>query len=95
MNDDELRELLDQNFEVAQENNRLLEKIYNQLFWGKVMRALYWLILIGIGVGAFYFLQPFVENILNTYGSIVDGLGELQSFGSSSEPAATSSQLQQ
>jgi hypothetical protein len=65
--DQEERSLLDENLRVSRENHQLLLKVRSVQRWSSVTRILYWVILIGISFGAFYFLQPYIERIMKIY----------------------------
>jgi hypothetical protein len=56
--------------ELEQENNKILRSMKRSMLWTRVMTVVYWLIIIGISVGAFYFLQPYFNKILSLYDSI-------------------------
>ena len=61
--DPELKKLLDNTYKLAEENNVLLRKIRGVQKREVFFRLMYWLFLIGVGVGAFYFVQPYVDEI--------------------------------
>ena len=61
--DPESKELLQNTFKLVEENNQMLHKIRRAQKIASFMRTLYWLIIIGISIGAFYFLQPYVAQI--------------------------------
>ena len=64
----DIKKLLEDNLNLNKENNRLLLKLYNIQRWAQVTRIIYWFIIIGITIGAFYFIKPFLSSILNVYG---------------------------
>jgi len=68
--DQEERSLLEENLRVSRENNRLLIKVRSVQRWASITRILYWVVLIGISFGAFYFFQPYIENIMKIYSII-------------------------
>jgi len=68
--DPESKKLLEQTLELEQDNNKMLRSMKRSMLWGRVMNILYWLIIIGISVGAFYFIQPYFNKILSLYNSI-------------------------
>lgn len=68
--DQEERSLLEENLRISRENNLLLLKIRSVQRWASITRILYWAVLIGISFGAFYFLQPYIENIMKIYSII-------------------------
>jgi len=57
------RELLQNTFNLSKENNKILRKMRHSQKVSSVMQVVYWLIIIGIAVGAFYFLQPYINGI--------------------------------
>jgi hypothetical protein len=71
---------LDRALELSEENNAILKKMHRAMRWGRLARIVYWTILIGISVGAFYYVQPYVDQILNIYGGVVDTAGNINSM---------------
>ncbi|MBI4118269.1 MAG: hypothetical protein HY455_01900 [Parcubacteria group bacterium] len=49
--------------------------------WSKFFRSLYWLLIIGTSVGAFYYLQPYVEQMQEAYVLLRSGVGGIQEIG--------------
>jgi hypothetical protein len=74
----EEKEMLEKTLKLAEENNEMLHSIRRGLFWAKVMRMIYWIIIIGIAVGAFYFITPYIDSALETYGDVK---GTVEDFG--------------
>ncbi|MBN2094038.1 MAG: hypothetical protein JW740_01580 [Candidatus Zambryskibacteria bacterium] len=74
----EEKEMLKKTLELAQENNKMLHKIRHSLFWGRIARIAYWLIIIGTAVGVYYYISPFIDSAINAYGNVK---GDLKSFG--------------
>jgi hypothetical protein len=58
----ELKELVRQSIALGEENNVLLRKMRTSARWSSFFRVIYWLIIIGLSVGAFYFIQPYVAS---------------------------------
>ena len=67
MMDIQEKRLLEETAALAKENNKLIKKIRRGMITGRVVRIFYWVVIIGISVGAFYFLQPYVEGIRGIY----------------------------
>lgn len=65
---------------LTEENNKLIKKMLRSARLGHVMRILYWLVLIGISIGAFYFIQPYLEQLISVYAGLNEGVSSLQSF---------------
>jgi hypothetical protein len=59
--DEEIKEELQDIREIVAENHAMLKKIQRRAKMGIVLRTVYWAVIIGIAAGAFYFLQPYVE----------------------------------
>lgn len=76
------KELLEKTYELEKENNHMLRGIRNSNRWSLFFRLFYWFIIIGLSVGAFYFIQPYLESLMNTYSSVQDGLGNINSLWS-------------
>jgi hypothetical protein len=68
--DPESKKLLEQTLELEQDNNKILRSMKRSMIWGRIMNVIYWVIIIGISVGAFYFIQPYFNKVLNLYNSI-------------------------
>jgi hypothetical protein len=70
----EEREMLRRVLELSQKNNKMLHAIQRSMFWGKVFRYLYWAIIIGAAIGAYYFLDPYVNGVLDAYNSVKNNI---------------------
>ena len=55
--------------ELEQKNNKMLTSIHKSMFWGRVFRAVYWLVIVGIAVGAYYYVEPYVNGLTDAYSS--------------------------
>ncbi len=67
MNPDE-KKLLEETAELSRENNKILHQLRRSLVWGRIMHTLYWVIIIGASVGAFYFIQPYIDSVRSLTG---------------------------
>ncbi|MFZ1020066.1 MAG: hypothetical protein WAN61_03735 [Minisyncoccia bacterium] len=74
----EERELLNRCVILAEENNRILRAVKHSMLWSRIMNAIYWVLIIGISVGAFYFLQPYMDQLMKTYDSVTTTLKSFQ-----------------
>ncbi|MEK7117383.1 MAG: hypothetical protein AAB861_01260 [Patescibacteria group bacterium] len=75
--DQEDKEILRKTLDVAQKNNRILEQMKRSMFWGRVMRYIYWAIILGVGVGAYYFIEPYIDQILSVYGGFKGNINSI------------------
>ncbi len=74
----EEREMLKKALELSRENNKMLRDIKRSMFVGRIFRIVYWVIVIGAAIGAYYYIQPYLDSAIGAYGSIK---GDLKNFG--------------
>lgn len=77
MNEEE-RKLLRENLEVSKETNELIKKIISAQRWGRALHIIYWLIIIGLSAGTYYFIQPILGTVLGNYDSIINSIDKIQ-----------------
>ena len=78
MEDSELKGLLVKNIKLAEENNQLLLGMRRSARWAAFFRLVYWLVILG-GLGvSYYFVQPYLMTVLNTYEQIQGGVNEIK-----------------
>ncbi len=75
-NEEELKKLLKKNLELSTENNKMLKKLVAALRWSLVFNILKFLVVVGVAAGAYYFLQPIVEQAASFWGDTWDGTKE-------------------
>ncbi len=66
--------------ELAEENNAILKKMQRVARWGRLIRISYWTIIIAASVGAFYYIQPYVDQLMQLYGSVKETAGDINSL---------------
>jgi len=69
--------------ELARDNNSILKKMRRSLFWNRVFKLVYLVIILGVTFGAYYFVQPYLEGVLGTYQSLLGGAEQVNQAGSS------------
>lgn len=52
---------------ILLENNEMLRKLLRAQRWSTFFSALRWIIIIGATVGAYYYLQPYLDQLLDLY----------------------------
>ena len=75
--DPESKQLLEKTYSLVEENHKILRKMRRSQKITSFMRIVYWLIIIGIALGAFYFLQPYIdqlEKFIRSSGISIDQL---------------------
>jgi len=75
--------MLKKTLELAQENNKMLYAIRRGMFWGRIMRVVYWIVIIGAALGVYYYISPYINSAVGAYGNVkVD----LKNFGNMLKP---------
>ncbi len=78
MNDREMKELL----ELTRDNNKLLRKMRRHAIFGNITRLIYWAIIFGVPVFLYYyFIQPQLGGIIDTYDTVKTGAESVQNIG--------------
>ena len=67
--DPESKKLLEETFALAKENNDMLHSLRRSMRLARFMSLLYWVFIIGSALGAYYFLQPYIDQLKTIYGS--------------------------
>jgi len=62
---------LQKNLEVSQESLKILKKINRARIIGNIFSFLKWMIIIGVSIGIYYYIQPYL-------GKLTDLLKQLQ-----------------
>lgn len=81
----EERELLDKTYKLVEENNGILRSMRLSNRVSTVFRFAYWFIILAISFGAYYFIQPYLNFLTDTLGS-VSGQGTNNILNSNSNP---------
>ena len=62
---EEIKELLKENVEISKESLKILKGIRRNSRISAFFRIVYWLIIIGVAFGAYYYLQPYIKQLLD------------------------------
>ena len=76
----EEKELLEKSVKLAEDNNKILHSMRRSMRLSRIMTFLYWIAIVGSAVGAYYFIQPYVEQLTDVYGGAknnFNGLSEV------------------
>lgn len=68
--DPESKKLLEETFALTEENNKMLHKVRNVQKWAAFWQTFKILLIIGIAFGSFYFLEPYINKMVNLYNSV-------------------------
>jgi Na+/proline symporter len=78
--DPESKKLLEETYSLEEENNRMLHALKRSMLWSRIMSVIYWILILGISVGAFYFIQPFLDQATSMYDSIKSNIDSASSL---------------
>jgi hypothetical protein len=77
----EMRDDLDEIKEMMVENNKMVRRLHNAYRISYTVSIIKWVIIIGFTLGTFYYIQPYLENMLKLYGSINSLTGGVENNG--------------
>ena len=63
----EEKELFKRSIALAEQNNDILRSIQRSLRFARFMSIIYWVVIIGSAVGAFYFIKPYIGKVTTMY----------------------------
>jgi len=68
---------LDELLKLEKENNEILRGVRKRQRWATFFHILYWLVIGGIAVASYHFLQPYLESLFKAYSTIQDSIGKI------------------
>ena len=77
--DSEDRKLLEETHRLAEENNQLLHKVRGVQKRATIWTAIKIFVIVGIALGSFYFLEPYIDRLMDIYSSIMKTEQDLRS----------------
>ncbi len=72
-------DLLKKTYELAEENNHILKGVRSSNRWSMFFLITKWVVIIGVAVGAFYYIQPYVDPFFKAYQDIQNSFGRVKS----------------
>ena len=78
--DPESKKLLEENLRLAEENNKMLRSLHRSMRLRRFVSIIYWVLIIGSTVGAYYFIQPYIEQVVGVYSGGKDKLDNINKF---------------
>ena len=76
----EERRLLENTAALAEENNAILRKMQSRARWGRVMKGVYWIIILAVSFGAYIAVKPYMEQLKKLYGDIGSNLNQIEAI---------------
>jgi len=74
---DENRQL-EKTYELTKENNEMLKSIRRSQKMTKIFRIGYWVVVIGIAVGAYVFIEPYIGGLIGTYNEALENFNSIR-----------------
>lgn len=74
----EEKQKLNEIAEQVAENNKMLHKLYRKARWGTIIRIFYWTIIIILTFGSYYFIQPYIDQLLKVYSGFGADVGTVK-----------------
>jgi hypothetical protein len=81
----EEKSLLERTYKIAEENNTILCSMRRSARVTNILRATYWIIIIVTSFGAYYFIQPYVNTLMGSLGSLQNLTGNLDTANSTAQ----------
>ena len=66
MNSEE-KELSERTLRISEEKNKILKSMRRPGRLGTAFRIFYWLVIVGLGFGTYYFIEPYVKQFDSVY----------------------------
>ena len=76
MNDEE-RELLESTYKLVHDTNDKVTRLYRSYRLGRAVKVVYWAAIIALSVGAYWLIQPYVNQLKEVYGGLGDTVNNL------------------
>jgi len=73
----EEKSLLERTYKLTEENNKILHGLRRSVRWYSAYKVIYWVVIIGLSVGAFYVFQPYLNTLLSYMPALKDILKTL------------------
>lgn len=74
------KKLLEETYQLSQENNKLLKSLHRSMKVRRYISIIYWVFIIGSAIGAYYFVEPYVGGIKDSYSRAQNDISSLQEF---------------
>jgi len=79
--ENEIKKLLIENLEIAKENKEYLRKIDRRQRVSTYWKVFLFILTIGSALGLYYFLDPYIQTLSDSYGQIKNQIQSFNNFG--------------
>lgn len=74
----DINSLIQENNRLLQENNEILHKLRRTQRIHGVSRIFYWVIILAVSFGAYFWVQPYLENVQDAYSDVLGKFNSAQ-----------------
>ena len=68
--DEETKSLLEESLAIGKDNRRMLKKLLSYRRLEAIYSVLKWVVVLGIGLWTYYYLQPYLDQVLAAYNQL-------------------------
>lgn len=86
--DEYTKEMLKKNLEVSQECLKILKKMNRARLASTFFRIVKWIVIIAISLGAYYYVEPYLQRSINALDSIMETTQQLQQTADALDPGS-------
>ena len=69
---EEIESLIRETRDLVEENNKILRGIRRSNRWGVFIKSVYWIVIIIVTIGAFAYIQPYLNSMMKLYNQLED-----------------------
>ncbi len=69
---------IEEMLELSRENNKLLKKVRRVQKRAQLTRMIYWLFIIAITAGSYFYIQPYIEKTMALYNGTTSSITDLK-----------------
>ena len=63
---------------LVEDNHRMIKSMHRSMQIGRLFSVIYWVAIIAIGFGAYYYVQPFIEPFISTGKNALKNIKDVQ-----------------
>ena len=68
---EEVKEMIKKSLALAQDTNRILHGMRRAARWGRFFKLLWWVAILAVsGIAYYYYLQPYVDKLVQAYTQV-------------------------
>ena len=86
LEDRELKELLKKNIEISEKSLKILQKMHRAKVIGRFFWILKWMVIIGITLGLYYYMEPYLRELMDKIDSLMHTLNSIGDTGDNIDP---------